>query len=276
MPPRLGTIAVDGGELGYVVQGDGSPTVLFVPGGLTTGELWSEEARRLSEGRRTVRYDLRGTGRSPSASGRFRYDRDLAALIRALGGGPVDLVATSLGAAIALDLAVEEPSLVRGLVLVAPALGGYEPTVPEARPMAVRMLRPVEEAEMVGDEEGAVRALLEAWLAGPYRALPDLPGPVRERAERLFEDGRRSTPAASLVAEPPERPARDRLRRLRAPTLVVAGALDLPGVRATAEHIAEELPNGRYLRVDGAAHLPMLERPDELHRALVGFLDALP
>jgi pimeloyl-ACP methyl ester carboxylesterase len=56
------------------------------------------------------------------------------------------------------------------------------------------------------------------------------------------------------------------------PTLVVVGSEDLDDVHAMAGRIAAELPDARLVTIEGAGHLPALERPEELNRLLLGFL----
>ena len=70
----------------------------------------------------------------------------------------------------------------------------------------------------------------------------------------------------------PERPAVERLSEVRVPTLVVVGSEDVEDIRAIAEKLAAEIPDARLERIEGAGHLPSLERPDELNRLLLEFL----
>jgi 3-oxoadipate enol-lactonase len=62
------------------------------------------------------------------------------------------------------------------------------------------------------------------------------------------------------------------LARAGMPALVVSGALDLDYFTLTADALAEQLPDARRLVLTWAAHLPNLERPEEVTALL---LDAL-
>jgi pimeloyl-ACP methyl ester carboxylesterase len=64
----------------------------------------------------------------------------------------------------------------------------------------------------------------------------------------------------------------DRLGEIAAPTLVLVGELDVPDMHAVAELIERELPNARRETVDGTAHLPSMERPEEVDRLVTAFL----
>ena len=62
-------------------------------------------------------------------------------------------------------------------------------------------------------------------------------------------------------------------QRISAPTLVLRGALDWPDVAVAAERFVRELPDAREVVIEGCAHLPTLERPDEVARLILEFLD---
>nr|WP_307812631.1 alpha/beta fold hydrolase [Phycicoccus sp. CSK15P-2] len=58
--------------------------------------------------------------------------------------------------------------------------------------------------------------------------------------------------------------------RVEVPALVVAGELDLDLFRTVAAHLADTMPRAELLTLPWAAHLPSLERPDEVTALLVG------
>jgi 3-oxoadipate enol-lactonase len=69
-----------------------------------------------------------------------------------------------------------------------------------------------------------------------------------------------------------EPPVTERLREIRVPTLVVLGAEDVPDVALIADVLEAGIPDTRRETIAGAAHLPSLERPDELNALLLDFL----
>ena len=70
----------------------------------------------------------------------------------------------------------------------------------------------------------------------------------------------------------PESPAATRLAEIGAPTLVVVGTEDSTDIKAMAEKLVAEIPGARLATIEGAGHLPSLERPDELNALLLDFL----
>jgi pimeloyl-ACP methyl ester carboxylesterase len=66
--------------------------------------------------------------------------------------------------------------------------------------------------------------------------------------------------------------ARDRLRGLRAPTLVITGDHDLMVAPANAEVLAREIPDARLVQIRGGAHALLRPFAEELDRLVHGFL----
>jgi 3-oxoadipate enol-lactonase len=64
------------------------------------------------------------------------------------------------------------------------------------------------------------------------------------------------------------------LSAVRARTLVGVGEHDKPDFRAIAERLARELPNAELAVIEGAGHLPSVERPDETAALVRRFLSA--
>jgi pimeloyl-ACP methyl ester carboxylesterase len=70
----------------------------------------------------------------------------------------------------------------------------------------------------------------------------------------------------------PDVSAATRLPEIGAPTLVLVGTEDIDDVKAMAEKLATGIPGARMATIEGAGHLPSLERPDELNRLLLDVL----
>jgi pimeloyl-ACP methyl ester carboxylesterase len=70
----------------------------------------------------------------------------------------------------------------------------------------------------------------------------------------------------------PEVLAETRLAEIGVTTLVVIGTEDLDDMKAIAERLAAEIPGARLATIEGAGHLPSLERPADLNALLLDFL----
>jgi pimeloyl-ACP methyl ester carboxylesterase len=114
-------------QMHYTAAGDGPQHVIFVHGLRNSGEVWWPTRHRLDPRRVTAWFlDLPGCGNSASPSHWERctinsYAQDVYRFSQALGIDKVVLIGHSVGAAIATQVALDHPDLVRGLVLVAPA-----------------------------------------------------------------------------------------------------------------------------------------------------------
>jgi 2-succinyl-6-hydroxy-2,4-cyclohexadiene-1-carboxylate synthase len=231
-----------------------------LPGHGGTG--WEAEAA--GGGRDVPAAATPGDGR-PRASVERTAD-DLATIARRLGVDRTDVVGYSLGARIALRLAIAHPALVRRLVLEAPSAG-----IADAAARAARSAADAERAGLAVRE--GIEAFVERWEAEPVLAgEAALPAAARSRQQAIRRANTALGLAASLVyaGQGAMEPLHDRLATIAAPTLVVLGATD--PVRARGEEVAARIPGARLAVVPGAGHAPHLERPDRFHALVLDFL----
>src|SRR6478735_7076249 len=169
-------LGVEGAELHVDVEGEGPPVVLVHGLGLS-GALWSRFCDAFETGRTLVRVDLRGTPRSRELERTeltlARWAEDLAAVVEQLGLERPAFVGHSLGASVALKLALERPDLVGSLVLI----GGEA----DLSNLAPRMLLSAERIEELG---------LETWIADFWSKNPPFSAPSLERDPSMLDDYR--------------------------------------------------------------------------------------
>jgi 3-oxoadipate enol-lactonase len=250
------------------VAGDG-PAVVLVHAGICDSRMWDPQWTTFPRAHRTVRYDLRGFGRSPLTPGPFSHARDLLALLDQLGLERASLVAASYGGQVALDVAVAHPDRVDRLVLVDARLPLDEWSD------QVKAFGAEEEAALErGDLDAAVEANLTMWVDGPQRPPGTADPAVREQVRRMQ---RRAFELQLPVWEEADEEElvpdlAQRLHQVRAPSLVLAGELDVADFRRIAERLAVEIPGARHATIAGAAHLPSMERPAEFDRLVLAFL----
>src|SRR5215471_17787876 len=106
-----------GCDLYYEEAGDGVPILLVHPSG-ATASTWGSATEELAGIGRVIAYDRRGYARSGGdpVHSMSTHTADAAALLEQLGAPPAVVVGTSAGAAIAVDLGVRRPDLVRVVV----------------------------------------------------------------------------------------------------------------------------------------------------------------
>ena len=113
----MGSVKFDGCELYYEEAGEGVPILLIPPSG-ATASTWGSAIDALARIGWVIAYDRRGYARSGGEPARSTsiHTADAAALLECLEAPPAAVVGTSAGAAIAVDLAVRRPDLVRVVV----------------------------------------------------------------------------------------------------------------------------------------------------------------
>ncbi len=108
-------------QLSYWDEGTGLP-IVFIHGVGTLGELWADDLADLATDFRIIVYDRRGyTASSSSPRNWNARAEDTVALIKELNAAYAVIIGYSAGAIIALDLALNHPDLVAGIVLLDPA-----------------------------------------------------------------------------------------------------------------------------------------------------------
>ncbi len=211
--------------------------------------------------------DLRGFGQRVLEPVPFSYVRDVEALL----DSPAAVVGCSLGGRVALELALHRPDLVERLVLIAPGLPGWDWSAETRAGWAEE-----EAAFEQGDFEAAAEASLRLWVDGPGRppeaVEPTMRSAVREMVLRSYELQQHAWDSGAREEQILDPPVNDRLGEIRCPTLVLVGAEDVVDIQAVAAHIAESVSGARLVTVPDTAHLPSLERHDEINGLLLAFL----
>jgi pimeloyl-ACP methyl ester carboxylesterase len=266
MRPKNGMVDVDGAELYFEAAGGGEPLVL-VHAGIADARMWEGQFAPFAERHLTIRYDMRGFGRSVLAPGPFSHHEDLRVLLDRLGVGRTSLVGCSMGGATVLDLALENPERVEALVLVCSAVGGFEF---DGEPPGE--WQEIVAAEEAGDLDRVSELEVRMWVDGPGRG-PDVVDPaVRDLVRGMNLIALQNEALGLGEEQEPETPAVARLSEIQAPTLILVGDEDQPRTLAAADLLARDLPNARKVVMPGTAHLPNMERPEEFNNLVLDFL----
>jgi 2-succinyl-6-hydroxy-2,4-cyclohexadiene-1-carboxylate synthase len=262
---------VDGLRWEVRERGRGTP-LLLVHGFTGRGASWGDHARAFARRFRVIVVDLPGHGRTATPADPRRASvecaaDDLATILRRLDAAPAHVVGYSLGARVALRLAVAHPAAVRRLVLESPSAGVLDPAARRAR-------RAADDALAARIERDGVEAFVAEWAEQPiFASQAVLPAALAERVRRIRLANRADGLATSLRAagQGAMEPLHDRLAAVRAPTLVIEGARD-DVARARIAQIAAGIPGARLAVVDGAGHTPHDERPLAFRRLALDFL----
>jgi pimeloyl-ACP methyl ester carboxylesterase len=218
---------------------------------------------------RVIAYDHRGSGRSSHWAVPVSIPMLAADTARVMDDRLLDhahVVGLSMGAMVALELALRMPSRVRSLVLVGGTPGGPLAALPPAS----RAARSVAELAVGSARRGALNPAPLLFSAEFRRAHPER---VREliRPFGQFRPPLWTTQFQTLATSCFARG--DSLSRVRTPTLVVHGDQDVMSPLANATMLAEGIPGARLWVARGAGHAVPLERPEETAEVLCSWCE---
>ncbi|MFG2634150.1 alpha/beta fold hydrolase [Streptomyces sp. NPDC048362] len=254
--------------LAYEDKGPGTSTrvpLVLVHGHPFDRSMWNPQLAEFAADRRVIAPDLRGYGASPVTPGSVplsRHAQDIAELLDHLEVDAFVLAGLSMGGQIAMECYGRFGDRVRALVLA--------DTFPAAETSEGGRARAAMAARLLTEGmAGYADEVLERMVA-PY-AHPEVKAHVHRMMTATSPEG-----AAAALRGRAERPDyRDLLTRVRVPTLVVVGADDTYTPVSDAEAMHAALPDSRLRVIEGAAHLPNLERPKEFNEALAELLGRL-
>jgi len=252
-------ITVGAAHVPYRVQGQGRPLVL-VHGGNPGSTSWDGVVGAFTDTSTVVLPDLSGSDAAQDDGGELTVPllaEQVAAVIRDLGPGPVDVVGHSLGAAVAAALAAARPDLVRRLVLVA----GFAGPGDEVLRNALTVWR-----DVAG--EPAVFARYTMLIAFSREHLGSL---GRAAVEELATAYRASPGRLRQIDLALRLDVRDLLPQIQAPTLVVGCARDTLVHVENCRELAAAIPGASYREVD-SGHVVVAEQPGQLVELVRGFL----
>jgi pimeloyl-ACP methyl ester carboxylesterase len=246
-------------DLHYEVQGKGEAVVLIHSGGADLRD-WEFIAPQLAQTYQVIAFDGRGAGQSPPLLEPANFVEDLRQLLDHLHLDRVILVGHSIGGQIATDFALAYPDRVTRLVLVAPGLSGFQFS-PDVQQWYAQVQAAAPDLEK----------MVELMLNHPTYSVV-MSSPQRDRmiemtthnTKRYFE----WKTFEMLWAQPP---TIDRLSELQTKTLFIIGKQDMADNLHVAE-LFQQVPDIRFVYIEGADHMPTLTHPDEVSSQIIQFL----
>ncbi|MGV3650855.1 MAG: alpha/beta fold hydrolase [Devosia sp.] len=260
----------DGAILRGETDGFGLP-VVFLHDSMADRRMWTAQMRAVAAaGYHVMSYDRRGHGETEAPDEPFTHVNDLEIVLDKLSIHAAILVGCGSGGALAIDFAIEHPNRSIGLVLVGTAISGDdEPLLPDA---AEGLMDAADYALERRNFDSANRIHAHLWLDGPLEASGRVDGPARELFLAMNGQVLRNGPPRG---EEEADPAIDVVATLTLPVLLMVGELDFPHIVERHSELSDELETAFAVVIEGAAHLPNLERPELFDSLLLQFLEAL-
>ena len=249
----------------YELDGPADADVLVLSNGiLMSTASWGQQVPAFARRHRVLRYDCRGQWQSEHPAGPYTMEGhadDLACLLDALGIGAAHIAGISYGAELSMIFAHKYPERARSLIL----------------------------SSAVSEIHPALTGIGELWLAAAERRDPDLffaatypfnfsqrwiaangtaLAAARDRYKLLDFDAVVELCRAFLALN-----ITDKLRGIKAPTLLMVGEEDNLKPRAYADIIAREIPHAAYALIPHAGHALCWEAPLAFNSLVLGFLE---
>jgi pimeloyl-ACP methyl ester carboxylesterase len=273
-PPQIAR--ANGIDICYEIFGDPNAEPMLLIMGLGAQMIhWDDEfCRQLAaRGFRVIRFDNRDIGKSSKMSGGKRLTavemlklrflkiplaapyklldmaKDTIGLMDVLGIKSAHLVGASMGGMIAQEIAISFPERVRSLTSIMSTTGNPKVPPPTREATAVLMAPPPATKEEYFDRYA------KTWKILRVGSFPEDEALDRSRAERTYQRG--LNPAGvgrQLRAVLASGSRSERLRAVKAPTLVIHGTVDPLVHPVGGKDTAASIPGAKLLMIDGMGH----------------------
>ena len=243
------------------------PDVVLIHGWGMNGDVWEDVAPLLAGSCRVTMVDLPGHGRSVDDLGDYSLEDLARQVVEAVPSGAI-LVGWSLGGMVATQIVLDNPGLMKGLVLVASA-----PQFVKDETWSEGM-----EAEVLDSFAGNLRDdyrnTVKRFIAIQSMGSDNPREEQRIIRDRVFRHGYPQIAALegglALLHNTNLRP---RLAEINCPTLLLAGVHDSLFRRSAAVRTQELIKNAGIVVIQGAGHAPFLSHQKEFVTELKVFLN---
>ncbi len=232
------------GSVWYDERGSGEPLVLL-HGGAVDARFFEHNIDGLAEHFRVITTDLWGHGRTADREGPYSLESfsiDVAELIERVAAGPAHVLGHSIGAAVALDLTMRRPDLVRKLIQIS---GGFDIDADTQPGMSID--------EMV---EGTVKFLGSTYGEVSPDGEAHFPVVVRKDFELTTREPKFSS---------------EQIRGITQRTLVMVADDDITPIEHQLD-LYRALPSGELAVVPGTSHFLVQEKPELCNAIVLDFL----
>jgi 3-oxoadipate enol-lactonase len=256
-------IQADGCQLNVQVEGPERAPVLMLCNSLGTDlHMWDDQVKAITARYRLVRYDRRGHGKSGAPKGPYNMEmlgRDALAVMDGAGVQKVNWCGLSMGGMVGMWLGANARQRIDRLVLSNTSSYMADKQIWNDRIKTVR----------AGGLAAIVDGTMERWFTKGFRERA--PQAIARMKEMMLK-----TPLEGYIGcgeAVRDMDHREIIRKIAAPTLIIAGRHDPATTVEAGEFLRDRIP-GAKLAVLEAAHIANVEQPQAYTDTLLGFLTA--
>ena len=263
---ETGFAQVNGTNLYYEVAGSGDPVVL-IHGNFGDSRYFDEQFKSFTKGHKTIRYDVRGFGKSAMPVERIRYSDsdDLNALLEFLGISKAHIAGFSMGSGIAVDFVLTYLKRSSSLISIGPWVRGYHSSATE---IVSNDFRKIYSKLIESGHKAAADLIINCDCFNPFMIPPDIRKRIREiNKDFLFWHFINVSPR--LYIDPP---AIQQLEKISVPTLLITAEYDILACREIADIMEKTIPNTKRVDIADATHYMFMEKPDKFNKVVLDFL----
>lgn len=238
------------------------PALVLLHGFALDARIWRPQVAALGASHRLLVLDLPGFGAQARELGEVAPATEVGRAMDVAKLPRAHLVASSYGAAVAVDYAFQHPERVASLTLAGPMLLGRRMGI-ESWPRCVSLAN-----------EGDRTTAAEVWLDDPIFESLRNDDDLFEEIRQIVLDYGGAHWTGKVTSTWSEADPVPRLKDLQIPALIVSGEHDLPSFLLMADAYAKALPNARREIVEGVGHHVSLEAPDAFNELVTSFVAA--
>lgn len=269
---------VTDGRLYYESYGEGRPLIL-IHGAWATHQWWRWQIPVLSRNYQVFAFDVRGHGQSSPLQGVFSIDgfaHDLQMLLKHIQITSPVVIGWSMGAMIAMQCGLNQPSSAKALILIASS--GHR--IPRLKlrvfidylQSLLNLFADLAQPRKF-DRSTKQFPRQNVWLEHQVRKMLS-PQASAEVLKWVITDIKK-TPRDNyftLWKSLWDWQAGDQLRRIRIPTLILAGAQDDLIPLGFSRMLHDTIPNSKLRVFENAGHYLVLEQPETVNAEILKFL----
>jgi pimeloyl-ACP methyl ester carboxylesterase len=256
-----GLMNINNKYLSIKTSGTGEP-LFFLHSSLLTSGMWDNQMEYFSKKYLTITYDFCGHGISELPKGTYSDYDDLKAIIDKMNLSKIILIGCSYGGSVALDFVLKYPENVSRLILISPAVNGYNYPLR----LTLESIKNFKNARKYG-----IGKAYELFMENKYWSY-FIPENNKEIFKRLFIENKNfynGNYSKKYILRPA---AIKRLSEVNTDVLLIIGDNDSNFNKNVSKILINKIKKLKYCEIKECGHLPNIEKNEEVNKIIEDYL----